>query len=213
MLFFTSKYSWVSLCPVLAWTSHELTKQTNMAACWWATMSLFRFGCTWKSLNVRTSKQQNSWILQTNKETREKLNLNHNCLQEKANKIENTKHHAGERDFPWLHTMKKTTPWSAKFAVLFLKLLRNQAPCSLETVPLGVLPFRPILKVKLTSRVLKQTLLGKTQVAHLWEQCYEIWMQPGYECTSQRKTAKAFQQCIFHKQSFHNCVNFNWIAI
>ena len=32
---------------------------------------------------------------------------------------------------------------------------------------LEVLPFRPMLKVKLTSSVLKQTLLGKTQVLHL----------------------------------------------
>ena len=41
------------------------------------------------------------------------------------------------------------------------------APCSLEMVPLGVLPFRPMLKVKLTSSVLKQTLLRNTQVPHL----------------------------------------------
>ena len=52
-----------------------------------------------------------------------------------------------------------------KFAVLFPKLLTNVAPCSLEMVPLGELPFRPMLKVKLTSSVLKQTLLGKNQGA------------------------------------------------
>ena len=56
MFFFTSKYSWVSLCPVLSRTSHELTKQTNMAA-WWATMSLFCFGFTWKSLDTVTKTE------------------------------------------------------------------------------------------------------------------------------------------------------------
>ena len=152
MFFFTSKYSWVSLCPVLAWTSQELTKQTNMAACWWATMSLFRFGCNRKSLKVRTSKQHNSWILQMNYSRRQEkswISTTSVCREKQTrSKIPNIM--PGSATFLGLYTMKKTTPWSAKFAVLFLKLLRNQAPCSLETVPLGLLPFRPILKVKLT---------------------------------------------------------------
>ena len=146
-------------------------------------MSLFRFGFARKSLDtVNKSKDiqatHNSFkILQSlrNQETREKLNVNQKSSLGKANEIESTKCH-GSATFLGLYTMKKRTPWSSKFAVLFPKLLTNLAPCSLEMVPLGVLAFRPMLKVKLTSGVLKQTLLGKTQVLHLWEQCYEIWV-------------------------------------
>ena len=102
----------------------------------------------------------------------------------------------GSATFLGLYTMKKTTPQSAKFAVLFLKLLRNQAPCLLETVPLGVLPFRPILKVKLTSRVLKQTLLGKPR----WR-TYEN-SATKYECPEMNAQVKEKLQKLFNSAFF-----------
>ena len=169
------------------------TNQTNKVG---GKMSKHEFTSFWFYREVTKSEDiQATQQLNFTKELGEKLNLNQKSSLGKPNKIKNTKCH-GSMTFLGLYTMKKTTPWSAKFAFLFPKLLTNLAPCSLETVPLGVLPFRPMLKVKLTSSVMKQTLLGKTQVPHLWQQCYEIWM-PGYEYTCQRKTAKAFQQCPF----------------
>ena len=143
MFFFTSKYSWVSLCPVLARTSHELTKQTNIVQ-----ISRPDEQPTNRTEGHPSNTTAKVYKWTRNQETREKLNLNQKSSLGKANEIENTKRH-GSATFLGLYTMKKTRPWRAKFAVLFLKLLTNQAPCSLETVPLGVLPFRPILRVKL----------------------------------------------------------------
>ena len=146
MFFFTSKYWWVSLYPVLSRTCHELPNKQR----WrldkqpWVYFVLVLRASHWtQSIKVRTSKQHNSFkILQSlrNQETREKLNLNQKSSLGKANEIENTKRH-GSATFLGLYTMKKRTPWSAKFAVLFPKLLTNLAPCSLETLPLGVLWF------------------------------------------------------------------------
>ena len=101
-----------------------------------------------------------------NQETREKPNLNQKSSLGKR-KQDRKYQTSWERDFPWLVHNEENNTMKNKIAVLFLKLLTNLAPCSLETVPLGVLPFMPILKVKLTSSVLKQTLLGKTLVPHL----------------------------------------------
>ena len=102
------------------------------------TMSLFRFGFTRKSLDTVTKSeniQATQKILQSlrNQETREKLNLNQTSSLGKANEIENTKRHRSAT-FLGLYTMKKRTPWSAKFAVLFPKLLTNLAPCLFFTV-------------------------------------------------------------------------------
>ena len=173
-------------------------------AAWWATMSLFRFGFTWKSLDTVTKSEDIQATQQLNSTNepgyKGKLNLNQKSSLGKANEIENTKRH-GSKTFLGLYAMKKTTPWSAKFAVLYLELLTNLALCSLETVPLGALPFRPMLKVKLTLSVLKQNLLGKTPLPHLGEQCCEIWM-PRYECTSKRKTAKLFNSAYFISKVF-----------
>ena len=169
MFFFS--YSWVSLCPGLSQTCHELTKQTKMAA-WWAAMSLFRFGFTRKSLDTVTKSADIQATLQLNSTNKpgdeRKAESQPGVFSGKSKRDRNTKCY-GRATFLGLYTTKKRTPCEVQTLLFFPpKLLTNLAPCSLEMVPLVVLPFSPMLKVKLTSSVLKQTLLGKTQVPHLW---------------------------------------------
>ena len=149
-------------------------------AAWWAAMSLFCFGFTQKSLDTVTKSediQATQQLNSTNEPGDERKAASQPEVFAGKSKWDRKYQTSWERDFPWLvHDEEKNT-MKCKICCFFPKLQTNLhvAPCSLETVRSGVLPFRPMLKVKLTSNVLKQTLLGKTQVPHLWEQCYEIW--------------------------------------
>ena len=112
MFFFTSKYSWVILCPVLSPTCHELTKQTKMAA-WWATISLFRFGFTRKSLDT-VSKSKNIQATQqlnyTNEPGDERKGESQPEVFAGKSKRDRKYQTSRERDFPWLvHDDEKNT--------------------------------------------------------------------------------------------------------
>ena len=66
-----------------------------------------------------------------------------------------------KRDFPWLvHDEEKNT-MKCKFAVLFLKLLTNLAPCSIGNGPFRRTTIQAHAKRKTHFKCFKQTLLGK----------------------------------------------------
>ena len=114
MFFFTSKYSWVSLCPVLARTSHELNKQTNIV--------LTQISRPDEQPTNRTEGHPSNTTAKVykwtrNQETREKLNLNQKSSLGKANEIENTKRHCS--DFPWLVHDEENNTMKSKICCSF----------------------------------------------------------------------------------------------
>ena len=95
------------------------------------------------------------------------MNLNPKCSLGKANEIENTKHHAGERDFPWLVLDEEDNTMKCKICCSFPEIAEKSSSLFVGNGAFRCTTIQAHPQSKTYFTCFEANSARKTQMAHL----------------------------------------------